>query len=123
MIPYPHRAQVMRTADAAPGDLDEWGNPVYDVGDTAIIATIDCWVQAKSVQQQARIASLTDQEDLVSTHTIFCEPRAFGATDFLLTLAGGGQVAGDRYRILAPTNPDGGLDHLELDCVRVTRGV
>lgn len=123
-IPYPHVAEVWRTidADALPGNLDAWGNPAFEAGDTTLVEEMECWIQVKPVQQQIRIASLSDQEDMVSTLTVFCDPRTFHPTDFLITVAGGGQPGGERLRILQVNNPDGGTDHLELDCVKVARG-
>ncbi len=119
-IPYPHRADV-RAAPAGDGlTLDAWGNAVS--GEPATVDTIDCWVQSKTLQQRAEAASLAETGDDPATHTVFCEPRVFAPNEYLVTLAGGGQMAGVRHRVTDIRNPDGGLDHLELDTLVVSRG-
>lgn len=126
-IPYPHKVEIWRTVDGSGGgsdtNLDDWGNPRLDPEDTLLVADdVPCWVQEKRAQERLELASLSEAGDLAATHTIFMEVRAFEPTDFLLTKAGGGQVGGERHRIMYPGNPDGGTDHLEVDTLLVTRG-
>lgn len=127
-IPYPHRATVLRPAAGTPpvdgtdlDGLDGWGN-VPRSGVVDEVETIPCWIQSKQFDTSREKETVGEDGDEVSTHTVFCEVRSFGPRDFLSTLAGGGQEAGVRHRILRVRNPDGGTDHLELDTLEVRRG-
>lgn len=126
-IPYPHKCEVWRTTQGGAGgsldDLDSWGNPKFDAGDTAEAADepIPCWIQEKSQKEIAELASLAEAGSVVSTHTIFMEVRTFEPSDYLVTVEGGGQPAGLRFRVLYARNPDGGTDHLEVDALKVER--
>lgn len=132
-IPYPHEAEVWRTADASGGgsltDLDSWGNPKLDPEDTAAllddsgeVVVLPCWVQELGLRQRAEAQSLAEAGDEGASHTVFCDPFDFHPTDYLVTRAGGGQIGGERHRVIHITNPDGGEDHLELLTELVLRG-
>lgn len=111
-IPFPHRVDVVRRSIG--GTEDDHGNP--KLGAEATVDTLYAWVQEKTSKQQADWSQLSGE---ISTHTIFLDPYNLLPGDVLVTLAGGGQVAGEYHRVLGSRNPDGGTDHIEVDTLRV----
>lgn len=127
-IPYPHKVRIVTVIDGSGGgstsDLDAWGNPLLEPEDANLSTgpVVDAWVQAKGLRELSEVASLAETGDSSASHTVFMDPVVLPESAFLVTLAGGGQVAGTRHRVVYVRNPDGGTDHLEVDTAVVSRG-
>lgn len=115
-IDYPHRVEVWRVSEADPVVQDEWGRDV--LGPPVVVATVGCWIQSLSQQEQAR---LTDAGAVRSDHLIFMDPPAAGLSegDALRTLSGGGQTDGVVHQINGIDDPDGTGHHFEISTVVV----
>lgn len=114
-IPYPHSVTIIRPSGSA--SEDEMGRPVHDESEHATVAA---WVQIKSAREQSQLTM--SGGPTIADHTVFMEASDITASDYLVTIAGGGQIDGVVHRIVGIRDPDGTGDHLELD-TRVVREV
>jgi hypothetical protein len=115
VIPYPHRVQWFRPHREV-GVEDAYGRDIYSAAAADLIDILPAWVQEKSSRQQQSFMALGRE---ISTHTVFIDPVALLDGDYFVTVPGGGQLESEKHTILGKRNPDGGIDHLEIDTLLV----